>query len=211
MIYDEEILRNRFRFNYWFYCKLKFEKCPYDLSEEEIYILNYKYNLLSDSDKKLYDKKINNIRLRKYRLRKRIDFLLKNYDCSFVTFTLNDEHINIDCHILRTRICEILRDLGCYFIGNIDFGSEHERLHFHFIVGKQGIKKILKERYASEKGLNYGFVDYKNITNKNSYRLSNYIDKLVNHSLKVSTWELKKANIITSRGLYSFTNILSLK
>ena len=208
MFYDDEILKNISKLRYWEYCKLTYNKCPYDLSEAEIYILTYKYNQLSDNDKKLYNRKVDNIRLRKYRLRKRIDFLLENYDCSFVTFTLNDNHINDDCHILRTMICRILKECNCYFIGNIDFGSTTERLHFHFIVGKQGIKKYLKERYSSEQGLNYGFIDYKKITNKNSYRLSNYIDKLVNHSLKSSTWELKKANIITSRGDYSFTKIL---
>ena len=206
MIYDDEILRNRSKFKYWQYCKFTYNKCPYDLSDDEIYILNYKYNLLSDNDKKLYDKKIDNIRLRKYRLRKRIDFMLENYDCSFVTFTLNNEHINYDIKTIRNMICRILKDCDCYFIGNIDFGDTTERMHFHFIVGKQGIKKYLKERYDYH--LNYGYVDYKKINNKNSYRLSNYIDKLVNHSLKVSTWELKKANIITSRGDYSFTKIL---
>ena len=203
--YDEEIVRNRSKYLYWIYCKQTFCKCAYDLSDEEVYILNLKYDSLSNEDKKCYDRYINNVRLRKWRLRQRIEFMLLHFPCSFITFTLNDEHVNVNPHILRTMICRVLKECNCYYVGNIDFGKTTERMHFHFIVARDDIKKYIKQRYC--KDLNYGFIDFKRVTNKNAYRLSNYIDKLVNHSFKESTMKVSKANIITSRGEYAFTKL----
>ena len=208
ILFTEEQLKVVRKISYYEFCIFYNKECSITAAQyKELNLVYQTYNFTDFEHKEIF-RQVNNIARRKTRLRSRIEFMLENYDCAFVTFTLNDNHINDDCHVLRTRICELLRELKCYFIGNIDFGSNTERLHFHFIISRDDCKKFLKLRYASEQGLNYGFIDFRKITRKNEHCLASYIDKLNNHALKLSTMKLQKANIITSRGDYSFTKIL---
>ena len=153
-IFTEEQLRVTSKIHYYEFCQLngwRYNKKCY-IDEEEYRQLKFLRDSwdLSIEELRDLDKQERNIARRKSRLRSRIEYMLLHYDCAFITFTLNDEHINYDLKLLRTMICRLLKELNCFYVGNIDFGSEKERLHFHFIISRNDCKKYLKLRYASE-------------------------------------------------------------
>lgn len=188
------------KYLFYAYCMKNNYKCPISISNTE---KNYYFGDLSSEEKRRLLNKAKALQKRKANLKKRIKFMLLNNECLFCTFTLSDDYINNDLKTLKKYITRLLNDLECFYVGNVDFGENTDRLHFHFVVASDN-KKFIKENYKM------GFCDLKIITNKNSYKLANYIDKVVNHGLKDST--KRRSSLITPRGKYSFTNMFeSLK
>lgn len=107
---------------------------------------------------------------------KRINYIINNYDyVYFVTFTFDDIHIsNYEKSFKNYR----LKNLAKYcYIGNIDYGSNTNRVHYHFVIGSSFAitKDILKYKL--------GFLDIKRC-NSNSKAISKYILNLTKHSFK---------------------------
>lgn len=192
----DDLLHFQIKLNFYRFCKENDYKCPYSISDNEIKL---RLSGLSNDERKKLFNKAHSVTQRKYNLRLRINYLLKNVNCMFVTFTLDNEHVNNSLPTIRKYITRLLKSMNCYYVGNVDYGHTTERLHFHFVVGSDD-KEFIKSHYK------IGFCDIKMINNKNSYKLANYIDKIVNHGLKDST--KRRASIITSRGDYSFTFVL---
>lgn len=104
---------------------------------------------------------------------KRINYIMKNYNnVYFCTFTFNDESIKD----YKKNITKFKKKLSkfCY-IGNIDYGTQNDRVHYHFVIGTP--------EEIRELPWNYGFYNIKKCNN-NSKALSNYIIKLSYHSFK---------------------------
>lgn len=137
---------------------------------------------------------------KKSRYYKYIDFMLNNYKvCYFCTFTFNDDSLILSKKYTRECLTKMLKSLKTCYIGNVDFGELHGRLHYHVIIAENEIH-INKDSVVWP----FGFYDIQVISNKDSVRLGSYIMKLVNHATKSST----KDSIITPRGEYGFNNLM---
>lgn len=116
------------------------------------------------------------------RLRKRIQHIIKDNDrCFFLTFTFDNS--SMDRLSDKTKRRYVVRWLKKYcndFVGNIDFGGQNGRVHFHAVVS-------LKASKVDNKTWEYGLFNFKRITSKNSKRLALYVNKLCSHALKEST------------------------
>lgn len=107
---------------------------------------------------------------------KRINYIMDNFNyVYFCTFTFSDDYILKYDKCFKYFKNHYLKDF-CY-LGNIDFGSINDRVHYHCVIGSdyKVNKDILKWKY--------GFYDLK-LCNKNSKAISKYIVKLSYHSFK---------------------------
>lgn len=122
------------------------------------------------------------------RIKKRLIYLLTRYDfIYFVTFTFDDKLINRCDRTKRDLIKSSLLsfDEHIKFILNIDYGKKTEREHYHCICATNNgscLGTHLNNTYPS-------FTKTELCHKKSSdlKRLSKYINKLTNHSLKDST------------------------
>lgn len=108
----------------------------------------------------------------------RIKYILKRYEyCYFVTLTFDDMHIDKFKYYFNNFKKYNLNQY-CY-IGNIDYGSINERVHYHLVIGSP--IAIRKDNFNWK----CGFFDLKSC-DQNSKALTNYILKLTYHSFKNS-------------------------
>lgn len=193
--FDEELLYSLRKLRYYDYCVSSGIVPLYFFGSFERQFIE---NLVGSENWIKYQNKCSAIGQTKWRLKLRIDYMVKNFDCMFVTFTLNEFGISLKMKTLKNKICALLKSLNCYYVGNVDYGKENERLHFHFVISSLAAD-FIKDNWAK-----YGFT-YCEIVYGNSYKLSNYVNKITNHGLKGTT---QRYQLITSRGDYAFTDIL---
>lgn len=144
------------------------------------------------------------------RLYKHIDYLFnKNYDLIFATFTFNDNALKLSYDTRKQKVrrainmCPVVVD----YIGNIDYGKENEREHYHYIIAiKKGYDFTFKKVKRKNKyqmiitnmpiDYNFGFSTYELIgdTEKDRKKTTKYTAKLGLHALKV-----KQSQIITKK------------
>lgn len=96
-------------------------------------------------------------------------------ECIFLTLTFDQNHI--DMLDKRRSVVRWLKGLKCNYIGNVDYGEENGRIHYHVIVQTDYVN------YASYK---YGAIDGERIKVKKVDALKRYIVKLTNHACKKS-------------------------
>lgn len=142
-------------------------------------------------------------------------WLSNGYKIYFCTFTKSDNFKGSDETFKRyvVRVCGLSFD---DYMLNIDYGRENERLHYHALgVVKMSVKSDLKSvkrqtkngqwitgkkltnPFLEEYELRVGFYDAEPCKDdiKSAKKLSNYIDKLTLHSVKV-----KQAYVSTKKG-----------
>lgn len=135
--------------------------------------------LLSDTDDEstmsnfyLMLKYIHKFEQRKLCMKKRIEFYLENYECSFLSMTFDDNNI----HLANDRnIKKFLNKLDVEYVANVDYGGTNGRKHYHAIITSQNIDLSLYK---------YGNLDIKKIVVKNSDKLAYYLLKLTSHGFK---------------------------
>lgn len=112
---------------------------------------------------------------RKLRLQNRINDMLAK-DCLFLTLTFTDKVLQKTTKDTRRQhVRRFLRQFGCKYIANIDFGDKNNREHYHAIIQISEINAKLWD---------YGAINFKPIVVKNEKALSKYIAKLRNHAIK---------------------------
>lgn len=121
---------------------------------------------------------------RAMRLRQRIESMLLNGDCLFLTLTFNDNTLNqTSAETRRKYVRRYLKQFNCAYVANIDFGSENGREHYHAVINTSRIDLALWR--------SYGNINVERVRNKsielNKTRLSKYISKLSNHAIKETT------------------------
>lgn len=127
------------------------------------------------------------------RLRKRIESMLLNGECLFLTLTFNDETLNnTGADTRRQYVRKYLKQFNCPYVANIDFGKENGREHYHAVINTSRIE--LKDWRI------YGNINVERVRNNrielSKTRLSKYISKLSNHAIKETT---KRSCLIYSR------------
>lgn len=130
----------------------------------------------------------NSFRKRQGRLRKRIENMITNNDCLFLTLTFTDDVLSTTSFDTRKKyVLRFLNNLNCAYVGNVDYGSENGREHYHCVVAIDNVSCY---------DWLYGAINFKRIINKNSLALAKYVAKLTNHALKETT---NNSRIIYSR------------
>jgi len=121
---------------------------------------------------------------RAIRLRKRIESMLLNGECLFLTLTFNDETLNQTSEDTRRQyVRKYLKQFNCPYVANIDFGSKNEREHYHAVINTSRIDLSLWRVYGN---INVERVRNKSISTS-KIRLAKYISKLSNHAIKETT------------------------
>lgn len=199
IINDIDIMKALQTINYLQFCKYKFDIVGLN---DDIDFLSAKLLLdhVDNDDIQRCDRLLHNRYKRKSRIYKCIDYMLSNYPvCYFCTMTLNDDSLNLTMKYLKGELTKSFNACHTCYLGNVDFGEEHGRLHFHVIVAENDIH-ICKDNLKWP----FGLYDIKVINDKDSTKLGSYIMKLVNHATKETT----KDKIITPRGEFSFAKLL---
>jgi len=118
------------------------------------------------------------------RLRKRIESMLLNGDCLFLTLTFNDETLNNTSDKTRRQlVSRYLKTFNCPYVANIDYGGKNGREHYHAVINATSIDLSSWRKY--------GAINVQRVRNKSielsKTRLSKYISKLSNHAIKETT------------------------
>lgn len=118
------------------------------------------------------------------RLRKRISNILAEDHLFFLTFTFdNDKFRNKNLpkqETLRKYVSRWLQEYTNDYVGNVDFGEQFGRIHFHCVVS-------LKQEKVNPTTWKKGAINFQRINNKNDKALALYVNKLCSHALKEST------------------------
>ena len=127
------------------------------------------------------------------RLKNRVKTMLLNGSCIFITLTFNDDTLrNTTDKQRRVAVSRYLKQYGCMYVANVDFGSKNKREHYHALINCENVD------FKSWR--KFGNINAKRVRNKDiesdKTKLSKYIAKLSNHAIKETT---KRSCLIYSR------------
>ena len=130
---------------------------------------------------------------RTQRLKQRIESMLLNGSCLFLTLTFNDATLqNTTPRERRVAVSRYLKQFNCKYVANIDFGKENGREHYHAVINADSI--------SFDSWRKYGNINAERIRNRDltcdKTKLAKYICKLSNHAIKETT---KRSSLIYSR------------
>ena len=179
-------LKSRLAF-YSMYCATNFKDKTFN--ENLRYYLDYDLsNDLSYEEIPACETIYNSFRKRQSRLKKRIENMITNNNCLFLTLTFTDCVLSSTSFETRKKyVIRFLNALNCAYVGNVDYGSKNGREHYHCVVAIDNLSCY---------DWHYGAINFKRIINRNSLALAKYVAKLTNHALKETT---NNSRIIYSR------------
>lgn len=131
----------------------------------------------------LESKKINHaFYKRKKRLFDTIQSMVYAGSCLFLTLTFSDETLDrLSQQTRRRYVTDFMKAHSDYYVANIDYGKENGREHYHAVIMCERVNFQLWEQN--------GFIFAETIHNstKDFNKLSQYVSKLTNHAIKVTT------------------------
>ena len=164
------------------YLRFNNMEIPNTISQADIDINYNKYRDYQKTDplSVFYAGKFNkNLRMRKSRLKARVEQLFSMGNCIFITFTFTDKVLNCTTELTRRRyVVRCLKKMSNTYIANIDYGKSNEREHYHAILVADHIDLKLWK---------YGFIFAERCRTNSEDKLSTYITKISNHALKKGT------------------------
>lgn len=128
---------------------------------------------------------------RVYRLRKRVSDILHTGNALFLTLTFTDKTLESTNDKQRRRyVREFLARFNCLYVGNVDYGKDNHREHYHALIA---LDKVNTHLYK------YGALNVRKVRIRDGAdsKISKYIAKLTNHAIKETT---KRSALIYSRG-----------
>ncbi len=142
--------------------------------------------------------KINNSTYQRCRrLRMKINWMLSNFRCSFLTFNFNNYALSLDASYRRILVQRTLNALNCHYIANIDFGSSDaylddngvervgtSREHYHAIVATVCDSRSTPCLVNYCKTYGHVYVVPCRMTSSDVRCLATYTAKLANHAIK---------------------------
>ncbi len=140
-----------------------------------------------------FKKAVNNLYKSDYarltRLNKRINYMLNQNYCYFITFTLTNKYLNLNIKYLERKIKEALNKSGAsMWLLNRDYGLKNGRLHYHAVVSYTN-----KLDYNDLLALYvYGSINIREIKDKNTVAIRNY---LLNHTIKQTASKIMASRI----------------
>lgn len=152
----------------------------------------------SDVDYRVANNMMRARQMKSARVRKYIEMMFNIFKTSklyFVSLTFNDDVLSSTSETTRRKyLIRYLKSINDYYIANIDYGKKNEREHYHCIIP---IKDDDIEVFNAKKNIyhnkgaiwKYGFETCKCINREidDLTRISIYIDKFANHTIKETT------------------------
>lgn len=131
--------------------------------------------------------------VRSSRLRSRIEDMLLNGACVFITLTFNDETLLGTSPLERRKmVTRYLKQYNAKYVANIDFGGKNGREHYHAVLNVDTV--------AFDKWRKHGAIKVLRVRNNdietNKTRLAKYVAKLSNHAIKETA---RRSSLIYSR------------
>lgn len=118
------------------------------------------------------------------RLKERIESMLLNGSCLFLTLTFNDDTLNNTTQKeRRIFVSRYLKSFNCRYVANIDFGFKNHREHYHAVINTDRVNYTLWNKYGAINGEKIRNRDIESDKTK----LAKYICKLSNHAIKETT------------------------
>lgn len=117
----------------------------------------------------------------------------EDHKACFLTFTFDDNCINVDHKKSRKHLVTVLKKFANLYVANEDYGSHSDRFHYHALVQ---VPIDYHVNNALVKFWDYGFIQVEDIKFKNIACISTYLNKLVAHAKKVTN---KRHVLIYSR------------
>lgn len=136
------------------------------------------------------ERMVNADNARRKRLRSRIESMFDKGTVAFLTLTFTDEVLaSTSSQSRRDYVRKFLKSVSSEYVGNIDYGAENGREHYHAVVLTD------KEDFSS---WTYGFYKVQTVRKDgvDALRVAKYISKLTNHAIKNTT---KRNALIYSR------------
>lgn len=135
-------------------------------------------------------------RERTKRLKERIEAMLLNGKCLFLTLTFTDSTLaETTQKERRVAVVRYLKKFNAPYVANIDFGKDETktmREHYHAVIQ---CDKIEFEAWRKYGNINAKVVRNRNI-NDDKTKLAKYVSKLSNHAIKETT---RRSSLIYSR------------
>lgn len=171
----------------------------YDLDSKYFDLLNeYDYKDIEEA-RKINKASYNRVK----RLRDKISVMLES-PCVFLTLNFSDKVLKETTEQTRRKYVTLyLKQFGCMYVANKDFGSDKEytdrkgrkrkgtkREHYHALLQIEFMKDKGWKKYGQQ------FREKVVVKDNTNVRLSRYISKLTNHAIKETT---KRSAIIYSR------------
>jgi len=117
-------------------------------------------------------------------IRKRVAKIIAQEHSYFITFTLDDQHLNLKQNTHIKKITETLASGSVIdYLLNNDYGDKTNRLHYHAVC----CFNCQLDYSTMQKIYQYGALDIAKIIKKDLKSISEYIQKLKNHAIKKST------------------------
>ena len=169
----------------------------YDLDSKYFDLLNeYDYKDIEEA-RKINKASYNRVK----RLRDKISVMLES-PCVFLTLNFSDKVLKETTEQTRRKYVTLyLKQFGCMYVANKDFGSDKEytdrkgnkrkgtsREHYHALV--------CIDRLPMNWTYGYQFLEHVRVKSSSDIKLSKYISKLTNHAIKETT---KRSCVIYSR------------
>ena len=121
-------------------------------------------------------------RERKARLQNKINDMIQNNNCIFLTLTFTNDTLNSTSEDTRKKyVKRYLKSVSSQYVANIDYGAKKEREHYHAIVIGDKINYSFWHKYGAIKGEKIIMQD------TTSIKLAKYVSKLTNHAIKETT------------------------
>lgn len=126
------------------------------------------------------------------RLRARVNKMLCNGECIFLTLTFNDDTLTSTSEKeRRVLVSRYLKRFNSLYVANIDFGKTNHREHYHALINCSVIDYGAWHDFGAIKGEKVRFV-----SGDSCIKLSKYVCKLSNHAIKETT---KRSALLYSR------------
>lgn len=142
--------------------------------------------------------------MQRYRLRKIVnEWLDHNYQIAFITLNVNDDFLSKKESVRRKYISKFLSDNCIDYFANVDYSPNTGREHYHAccVLNNNEFRSTFKDQKGNQhyqfNNFQYGFNDIQFINNSDISKISDYVNKLVNHAIKSSTGQSK--NIMRKR------------
>lgn len=119
---------------------------------------------------------------RNKRLKDRIEQMLLDGNCYFLTLTFSDDTLNRTSDKWRRKsVTYILKEISPEYVANIDYGKKNGREHYHAVIRCDSVPDLSAWK-------RFGFFNVQRVRSEDDFvKLGKYVGKLTNHAIKNTT------------------------
>lgn len=120
------------------------------------------------------------------RLREKMLDAVLSDNAIFLTLTFNNDTLAETSFQTRRRyVSRYLKSQSKFYIGNVDYGSDNGREHYHAIVISKSVNFDAWRRFGAINGRKV------RPTSKDNHKVSKYVSKLSNHAIKETARQVR--------------------